>query len=71
MVDVVSPSELPHHRDRDRRRSDLQAVEGAQEIVEIDQDEMLADADRNRTRTALEGEATPDILHPSCSKLDI
>jgi Uma2 family endonuclease len=42
MFDVVSPSELHHKRDRDLRRSDLQAVEGVQEIVEIYQDEVLA-----------------------------
>lgn len=46
MFDVVSPSELHHKRDRDLRRSDLQAVEGVQEIVEIYQDEMLAHAYR-------------------------
>ncbi|HEY1931171.1 MAG TPA: Uma2 family endonuclease [Acetobacteraceae bacterium] len=46
MFDVVSPSE-PHHK-RDLRRSDLQAVEGVQEIVEIYQDEMLAHAYRRQ-----------------------
>ncbi len=48
MFDVVSPSELHHKRDRDLRRSDLQAVEGVQEIVEIYQDEMLAHAYRRQ-----------------------
>jgi Uma2 family endonuclease len=42
LFEVVSPSELRHKRQRDQRRSDLQAVEGVQEIVEIYQDEMLA-----------------------------
>jgi Uma2 family endonuclease len=42
LFEVVSPSDLHHKRERDRRRSDLQAVEGVQEIVEIFQDEMLA-----------------------------
>jgi len=48
MFDVVSPSEPYHKRDRDLRRSDLQAVEGVQEIVEIYQDEMLAHAYRRQ-----------------------
>ena len=48
MFDVVSPSELHHKRARDLRRSDLQAVEGVQEIVEIYQDEMLAHAYRRQ-----------------------
>lgn len=48
MFDVVSPSELQHKRDRDLRRSDLQAVEDVQEIVEIYQDEMLAHAYRRQ-----------------------
>lgn len=48
MFDVVSPSELHHKRDRDLRRSDLQAVEGVQDIVEIYQDEMLAHAYRRQ-----------------------
>ena len=48
MIDVVSPSELHHKRDRDLRRSDLQAVEGVQEIIEIYQDEMLAHAYRRQ-----------------------
>jgi Uma2 family endonuclease len=41
LFEVVSPSELSHKRQRDLRRTDLQAVEGVQEIVEIYQDEML------------------------------
>ena len=48
MFDVVSPSELYHKRDRDLRRSDLQAVDCVQEIVEIYQDEMLAHAYRRQ-----------------------
>jgi Uma2 family endonuclease len=42
LFEVVSPSELRHKRQRDQRRSDLQGVEGVQDIVEIYQDEMLA-----------------------------
>ncbi len=42
VFEVVSPSELRHKRQWDLKRSDLQAVEGVQEIVEIYQDEMLA-----------------------------
>jgi len=46
LFEVVSPSVLQHKRQRDQKRSDLQAVEGVQEIVEIYQDEMLAHAYR-------------------------
>ncbi|HSU05793.1 MAG TPA: Uma2 family endonuclease [Acetobacteraceae bacterium] len=46
---VVSPSELTHKRQWDQKRTDLQAVEGVQEIVEIFQDEMLAHAYRRQT----------------------
>ena len=46
LFEVVSPSELPHKRQWDQKRADLQAVEGVQEIVEIFQDEMLAHAYR-------------------------
>ena len=48
LFEVVSPSELRHKRQRDQRRSDLQAVEGVLEIVEIFQDEMLAHAYRRQ-----------------------
>jgi Uma2 family endonuclease len=48
LFEVVSPSELRHKRQWDQKRSDLQAVEGVQEIVEIFQDEMLAHAYRRR-----------------------
>jgi Uma2 family endonuclease len=41
LFEVISPSELRHKRDWDQKRSDLQAVEGVQEIIEIFQDEML------------------------------
>jgi Uma2 family endonuclease len=46
LFEVVSPSELRHKRQWDQKRSDLQAVEGVQEIIEIYQDEMLAHAYR-------------------------
>jgi Uma2 family endonuclease len=39
VFEVVSPSEMRHWRTRDRRRLDLQLVEGVREIVEIYQDE--------------------------------
>jgi Uma2 family endonuclease len=42
LFEVISPSELQHKRQWDRKRADLQAVEGVQEIVEVFQDEMLA-----------------------------
>ncbi|MGH7154226.1 MAG: Uma2 family endonuclease [Acetobacteraceae bacterium] len=41
LFEVISPSELRHKRQWDQKRSDLQAIEGVQEIVEIFQDEML------------------------------
>jgi len=48
LFEVVSPAELRHKRQWDQKRSDLQAVEGVQEIVEIFQDEMLAHAYRRQ-----------------------
>ena len=42
LFEVISPSELTHKRQWDQKRSDLQAVEGVTDIVEIFQDEMLA-----------------------------
>lgn len=39
MFEVISPSELRNWTERDARRRDLQAVEGAQEIVELYQSE--------------------------------
>jgi Uma2 family endonuclease len=38
MFEVVSPSELAHPRQRDRKRRDLQDVEGVEEIVELYQE---------------------------------
>jgi hypothetical protein len=46
LFEVVSPSELQHKRQLGQKRSDLQAVEGAQEIIEVFEDEMLAHAYR-------------------------
>lgn len=48
LFEVISPSELQHKRQWDRKRADLQAVEGVQEIIEIFQDEMLAHAYRRQ-----------------------
>jgi Uma2 family endonuclease len=48
LFEVISPSELQHKRQWDQKRSDLQAVEGVQEIIEIYQDEMLAHAYRRQ-----------------------
>ena len=48
LFEVVSPSELQHKRQWDQQRTDLQEVEGAQEIIEIFQDEMLAHAYRRQ-----------------------
>jgi len=39
VFEVISPSELRHWRDRDRKRRDLQDVEGVREIVEVYQAE--------------------------------
>jgi Uma2 family endonuclease len=41
LFEVISPSELGQKREWDQKRTDLQAVEGVEEIVEIFQDEML------------------------------
>ncbi|HET7879255.1 MAG TPA: Uma2 family endonuclease [Acetobacteraceae bacterium] len=48
VFEVVSPSELRHKRQWDQKRTDLQAVEGVLEVVEIYQDEMLAHIYRRR-----------------------
>jgi Uma2 family endonuclease len=48
LFEVVSPSELQHKRQWDQKRTDLQEVEGAHEIIEIYQDEMLAHAYRRQ-----------------------
>lgn len=48
LFEVISPSELRHKRDWDQKRSDLQAVEGVLEIIEIFQDEMLVHAYRRQ-----------------------
>lgn len=48
VFEVISPSELQHKREWDEKRSDLQAVEGVEEIIEIFQDEMLARAYRRQ-----------------------
>ena len=51
LFEVISPSELQHKREWDQKRSDLQAVEGVQEIVEIFQDEALVHAWRRHGDT--------------------
>jgi Uma2 family endonuclease len=48
LFEVISPSELQHKREWDQKRTDLQAVEGVQEIIEIFQDEMLVHAYRRQ-----------------------
>ncbi len=61
LFEVVSPSELQHKRQWDQKRSDLQAVEGVQEIFEIFQDEMLVHAYRRQgTSWTFEWIAGPD-----------
>lgn len=48
LFEVISPSEIEHKQEWDEKRSDLQAVEGVQEIFEIFQDKMLAHAYRRQ-----------------------
>ena len=61
LFEVISPSELQHKRLWDQKRSDLQAVEGVQEIVEIFQDEMLAHTYRRQgTSWTFQSIAGPD-----------
>ena len=61
LFEIISPSELQHKRQWDQKRSDLQAVEGVQEIVEIFQDEMLAHSYRRQgTSWTFQSIAGPD-----------
>jgi Uma2 family endonuclease len=61
LFEVISPSELQHKRKWDQKRSDLQAVEGVEEIVEIFQDEMLAHTYRRQgTSWTFESITGPD-----------
>jgi Uma2 family endonuclease len=61
LFEVISPSELKHKRQWDQKRSDLQAVEGVEEIVEIFQDEMLVHAYRRQgANWTFESIAGPD-----------
>jgi Uma2 family endonuclease len=63
LFEVVSPSELRHKRQWDQKRSDLQAIEGVQEIIEIFQDEILAHAYRRQGDSwAFESIAGPDAV---------
>jgi Uma2 family endonuclease len=63
LFEVVSPSELRHKRQWDQKRSDLQAVEGVLEIVEIFQDETLAYAYRRQgAGWTFESIAGPDAV---------
>ena len=62
VFELVSPSELRAWRARDRKRRDLQDVEGVREIVEIYQGEMAAhlyrrEADGTWSFSAIGGEA--------------
>jgi Uma2 family endonuclease len=61
LFEVISPSELQHKRRWDQKRSDLQAVEGVSDIVEIFQDEMLAHTYRRQGEDwVFESVAGPD-----------
>ena len=60
VFEIVSPSELRAWRARDRKRRDLQDVEGVQEIIEIYQDEVAAhiyrrEADEKWSFSAIDG----------------
>jgi len=48
LFEVISPSEIEHKQEWEEKRSDLQAVEGVQEIYEIFQDKILAHAYRRQ-----------------------
>jgi Uma2 family endonuclease len=48
MFEVISPSELRNWSERDAKRGDLQAVEGAEEIVELYQSERACHVYRRR-----------------------
>lgn len=67
VFEVVSPSELRAWRARDRKRRDLQDIDGVQEIVELYQDEMAAhiyrrEADGTWSFTAIDGAEATLIL---------
>jgi Uma2 family endonuclease len=47
--EIISPSELTHWRNRDRKRRDLQDVEGVTEMVEIYQDQLAIHVYRKGT----------------------
>jgi hypothetical protein len=64
----VGSGAVSQYEQRDQRRSDLQAVEGVQEIVEIYQDEMLAHAYRRQgANWTFEWIAGPDAAMELCS----
>ena len=68
VFEVVSPSELRAWRARDRKRRDLQDVQGVLEVVEIYQDEMAAhlyrrQADGTWSFAAVDGPAAILALH--------
>ncbi len=56
--EVISPSELRDWRGRDRKRRDMQAVEGIREMVELSQEEFAAHV----YRLTAEGSWTFDAL---------
>jgi hypothetical protein len=74
VFEVVSPSEIQHWRTRDRRRLDLQTVEGVREIVEIYQDEYALHVyrlapDGSWTFEAIGGRDA--VLHLASASIDI
>ena len=74
MFEVISPSELRNWTERDAKRGDLQAVEGAQEIVELYQSERACHVYRRRPDGTwiFEAQGGPDaILRLQSVGLDI
>ena len=64
MFEVISPSELRNWTERDAKRRDLQAVEGAQEIVELYQSERACHVYRRRPdgTWSFEAQGGPDAI---------
>ena len=64
MFEVISPSELRNWTERDAKRGDLQAVEGAHEIVELYQSERACHVYRRRPdgTWSFEAQGGPDAI---------
>jgi Uma2 family endonuclease len=64
MFEVIAPSELRNWTERDAKRGDLQAVEGAHEIVELYQSERACHVYRRRPdgTWSFEAQGGPDAI---------